>query len=376
VNTDPLRRRAIIALVLVNLLWGISFPAMKAINMVMEPSTAGTSDLAERSQIDLRRGLAEIVGERGGKDGPQSLSMASFNHHVLTASFLTCVRFSVSIALLFITVPRLFYGMTRSHWLMGLGTGLAFAPGLIMQNVGLNYVPASRSGFLTSLTVVTTPLVMIVVERRFPRRLVLVGVVVGLIGTAILTKLIEIDGLGVRVADDALSQLGPGDWLTIGAAFIFTAQILLIDRFSRRMPAGRLTPGMFVAALGVGAAVFGIGQLFQPDSPDSRSWVALLIDLRFITIVLVLSVFCTVLAFHWMNKYQAHVTPAQAALIYTTEPIFATIWAMILPNLISRLFEIGYPSERPGRELVIGGLFIVLGNALALWPRPEQGGHS
>jgi drug/metabolite transporter (DMT)-like permease len=69
-----------------------------------------------------------------------------------------------------------------------------------------------------------------------------------------------------------------------------------------------------------------------------------------------------------MNKYQGHVTPAQAALIYTTEPIFATGWAMFLPALISLLCGIDYASERPGRELLIGGLIIVLGNALALWP--------
>jgi drug/metabolite transporter (DMT)-like permease len=343
------------------LLWGISFPAMKAINMIMESSTGALAGPMKEEQ-------------RSAADPRPTSSLGSLNDHVLTASFLTCVRFSVSLALLFITVPRLFQGMTQSHWLMGIGTGLAFAPGLIMQNVGLNYVPASRSGFLTSLTVVTTPLVMVVLQRRLPRPLVLIGVAVGLVGTAILTKLIEIDGGSIHVPDDALSHLGPGDWLTITAAFIFTLQILLIDRFSRRMPAGRLTPGMFVAALGVGAVVFAIGHWFQTDSRDSRVWAKILVDPRFLTIVLVLSVFCTVLAFHWMNKYQGHVTPAQAALIYTTEPIFATIWAMILPDLISRFFSIGYPSERPGQELLIGGFIIVLGNALALWPRPTEHG--
>jgi drug/metabolite transporter (DMT)-like permease len=345
------RRRAIAALIVVNLLWGISFPAMKAINMVMEGSTA------ER-------------GKEGDAISSLSDEPADMVDHVQTASFLTAVRFTVSLVLLFVTLPRLFRDMSSSDWFRGIATGLTFTPGLIMQNVGLNYVPASRSGFLTSLTVVTTPLLMTVLERKLPRWTVLVGVIVGLLGTAVLTKLIEIDApLSVRLADDALSHLGLGDWLTMTAAFVFTAQILMIDRFSRRMPAGRLTPGMFAAALGVGALVFAMCHGFRSDAPDSGAWVGLLIDPRFLAVVLVLSVFCTVLAFHWMNKYQWHVTPAQAALIYTTEPIFATVWAMLLPGLVSGLFLINYPSERPGPELLVGGGIIVLGNALALWPQ-------
>jgi drug/metabolite transporter (DMT)-like permease len=73
-----------------------------------------------------------------------------------------------------------------------------------------------------------------------------------------------------------------------------------------------------------------------------------------------------------MNKYQGHVTPAQAALIYTLEPIFATLWAMILPDYFSTLLEIQYPSERPGWELIVGGLLVVTGNALALWPEKRR----
>jgi drug/metabolite transporter (DMT)-like permease len=72
------------------------------------------------------------------------------------------------------------------------------------------------------------------------------------------------------------------------------------------------------------------------------------------------------LAFHWMNKYQAHVSPAHAALLYTLEPIFATLWATLLPDLISPLVGLAYRSERPGVELVVGGGLILVGNAVAL----------
>jgi drug/metabolite transporter (DMT)-like permease len=99
-----------------------------------------------------------------------------------------------------------------------------------------------------------------------------------------------------------------------------------------------------------------------------KAWSDLLVNVPFLALVVVMSVFCTVLAFYWMNRYQAHVTPSQAALIYTLEPIFATVWAMFIPGLISPLIGLDYPSERPGWELGIGGLLVVIGNALALWP--------
>lgn len=365
-TSDPLRRRSIAALIAVNLLWGISFPAMKAANLVM--SEASGPSAGEAGSLS-----SDATDPNRPPQATNSLA-AEIHEHTLSASFLTAVRFALSLVVLGVCVPRLFLGMKWSYWWMGVFTGLAFAPGFIMQNVGLNYVPASRSGFLTSLSVVFTPLVVMVLERRLPRRLVLIGIAIGLVGTAILTGLVRIEGpMSIRLVNGALSELGPGDWLTIVAAAIFTVQILLIDSFSRRMPAGQLTPGMFVATLVFGAGVFLAGYGVKTPQRDIHYWVGLLADIRFLGLITVLIIFCTVLAFHWMNKYQGHVAPAQAALIYTTEPIFATLWAMVLPGLFSWVWGLTYESERPGRELVVGGLFIVLGNVLALWPARPRG---
>jgi len=344
VNSDPLRRRAIAALVIVNLLWGISFPAMKATNLIME-----------RHQASATSTEPTVPSHAVAK--------------VVAASFFMTVRFAAALVLLGLLVPRLFVGLTAEQWLMGAWTGLAFSAGFLLQIVGLNYIPASRSGFLTSLAVVFTPLLGIVFDRRAPRLPVAGGAVLALLGTAVLTGVLELGGPGgLRLAQDAFARVGPGDWLTTLAAFIFAIQIVLIDRFSRRMPAGRLTPGMFAATLAVGGAAFLAGQVWQPSSGGLAVWSGLLMDAPFLLLVLLMSLLCTVLAFHWMNKYQAHVSPAHAALIYTLEPIFATAWAMLLPGLISRLIDLSYPSERPGLELVVGGLLVVAGNALALWP--------
>jgi drug/metabolite transporter (DMT)-like permease len=356
---DPLRRRAILALVMVNLLWGISFPAMKATNMILEGS-AGTVGLGESAP--------EVEKPSPGNSAANALATRAMAQ-VTAACFLIVVRFSIALVLLGVYFPRLFVGLTLDQWRMGAWTGLAFAAGFVLQIVGLNYVPASRSGFLTSLSVVFTPLAMLAIERSLPRWSVVVGAAAALFGTAVLTGVFEVGGpVGLRVVAGATGKIGLGDWLTALAATVFTVQILLIDRYSRRMPAGKLTPGMFVATLAIGGIVFIGGHIIQPPADRLATWADLLISWRFMLLVLLMSVFCTVLAFYWMNKYQGHVTPAQAALIYTLEPIFATLWAMLLPDYFSTLLGLDYPSERPGLELVAGGLFVVFGNALALWP--------
>jgi drug/metabolite transporter (DMT)-like permease len=371
VPLDPLRRRAILALVMVNLLWGISFPAMKATNLLVEAQQAGN---AQPSPADKTM-LVESAVPRD--------TLAVATTQVTAACFLITVRFSIALVLLGLFFPRLFRGLTAEHWRMGAWTGLAFAAGFVLQIVGLNYVPASRSGFLTSLTVIFTPIAAVVIERRFPRVSVLFGAAAALVGTGILTGLFELTGpFGLRLASGALGRIGPGDWLTATAAGVFTLQILLIDRYSRRMSAGQLTPGMFVATLGIGVCLFVSGHAMQPPARGAAAWSGLLADLPFLVLVFVMSVFCTVLAFYWMNKYQAHVSPAQAALIYTLEPVFAALWAMILPDMITSLtnayvhssgaaaatFRLNYVSERPGWELLIGGSLVVLGNLLALLP--------
>ncbi len=343
------RRRAIAALVLVNALWGISFPVMTMINRVAERQLSVFLSTQSQSAVTASAAGARVVG----------------------AAFYMSVRFAIALALLGALMPGLFRRLTREHWRLGAWVGLSFAAGSILQIVALHEIPASRSSFLTSLAVVFTPLLMITVERRWPRRVVLAGVALALAGTAVLTGIVELGGrFGVRVAAEAATRWQLGDSLTTIAAFLFAVQIIQIDLFSRRMPTAQLTPGMFVATMGFGMVAVAVGGLALPNSAALPARFSLLQNIPFMTLTIVTSLLCTVAAFYLMNKYQPFVTPADAALIYTLEPVFATFWAMWLPGLVSPLVGLDYPSEQPGWQLTAGGLLVVAGNVLALWPTP------
>jgi drug/metabolite transporter (DMT)-like permease len=335
------RLQAILALILVNVLWGISFPLMRMINELMDravPAWPGTTS-----------GAAALVDQS------------------TRASFYMALRFTIAMVLLATAMPSLFRRLTRAEWLMGMGVGLPFAAGFLLQVAGLNELPASRSGFLTSLCVVFTPLLIIAVERRWPRPAVVMGAAIALLGTAFLTGLLVPDRrFGLHLAADSSSPLGIGDALTVAAAFLFGFQIIAIDVFARRMTSERLTPGMFLAVIVVAVVVFVASASLRPVPAGPSAWAGLLMHGPFLPLTAITSVFCSALAFRLMNTYQPEVSPVQAASIYTLEPVFATLWAMWLPGVLSPLVGLDYPSEGADQMLVLGGALIVLGNIVSL----------
>jgi drug/metabolite transporter (DMT)-like permease len=323
-------------------MWGISFPVMAMINEVMA-----------NHEMVLRDDADPLVAMQARLSG---------------ACFYGAVRFAAALVLLVVFLPGVFRGLNRSQWLMGMVVGLPFAAGFVLQIVALNEIPPSRSGFLTSLAVVFTPLLVLALGRRLPGKRVVVGAVLALLGTAVLTGACEIaGGLGLRLAPDLSEKIGLGDWLTILSALLFSVQILVIDTFSRAMPPERLTPGMFlvvIAALALASAAVS----WWGWGPALHVRMAQLFDPGFWHLTLITSFFCTVLAFYLMNKYQGHLSPAHASLLYTLEPIFATLWAMLLPDLLSPYYGLRYPSEELALGLVVGGSLVLLGNVVALLP--------
>src|SRR5690242_8008143 len=108
------RSRAILALVLVNVLWGISFPLMRMINGLMD---------------------------RAVPAGPGATSGAAAIADQLTrASFYMALRFSIAMVLLATVMPSLFRRLARAEWLMGMGVGLPFAAGFLLQEIGRAHV--------------------------------------------------------------------------------------------------------------------------------------------------------------------------------------------------------------------------------------------
>jgi drug/metabolite transporter (DMT)-like permease len=325
-------------LILVNAIWGVTFPMMKGLNY----------------QVDHHFGVTDVT--------------ASGWLRASSAAWMISIRFSLALAMFTV----FFHGVMRRvrwpHALCGMAMGVFFFSGLLVQVIGLGTISASRSGFLTSLAVVFTPLFSTVLRQRLPRRSVLIGVALALIGVAVLTEMLLFQNGSVVIAEDVFHRWTWGDSLTILGACFFSGHILLVDAFGKKYESIAFTPSMFATAATLGGITFAILKNQVPEIPIDQSWTSLVIQPSFIGLIAVLGLFPSLLAFAWMNKYQPYLSAGQAAVIYTSEPFFASIWAMFLPGFLAVWCAVPYFNETFSTPLLMGGVLILAANVLALWP--------
>lgn len=133
-----------------------------------------------------------------------------------------------------------------------------------------------------------------------------------------------------------------GDILMAIAAVCYSIYLILNSKFTKSVES--ISYGVY--QLGV-AGVFGaIFTLFfeTPQLPSTNlGWVA----------VLGLGVICTAFCFIAQAVVQQYTSPTHTGLIFSLEPIFAAIFAMI------------FLGEALTIQLLIGGAFILIGNFVA-----------
>jgi hypothetical protein len=171
----------VIALVIVNALWGFSFPVVKVLN----------------EMSDLHFGLQH--------------EHQSTVFRVIVSAWMIATRFTLALLLLVIFWNSLIRNATRQEWIAGFYIGLMFYCGLVLQVIGLATIPASRSGFLTSLTAVFTPLFGALIFRKYPTKWMVFGTALAVLGVVVLTGLVVQTPTGIGLAPDAADRRYPYD---------------------------------------------------------------------------------------------------------------------------------------------------------------------
>ncbi|GIL39002.1 DMT family transporter [Roseiterribacter gracilis] len=196
-------------------------------------------------------------------------------------------------------------GDARS-WRYGAAIGVFLFLGALVQQIGLLHTTVTNGGFLTSLYVLTTPVLGFLLFREMPHRVIWPGAALALAGTWLLGG-----GLG---------QLNWGDALiTIGAIF-WGMQILLLGRGSRAT--GRpllLSVQQFAVTAALGLLV---AALFEPISVAAVRGAA--IELLYA------GVLSGGLAFALQAVGQRHTPNADAAIILSAEAPLASLFGILL----------------------------------------------
>jgi drug/metabolite transporter (DMT)-like permease len=260
------------------------------------------------------------------------------------------MRFSVSALLIGLWAGRRLGQMTRLEIWQGLGLGSFGGIGILLQTDGVQHTAASTSAFLTQCYCIFIPVTLAIHRRKWPGIALSLCCAMVLSGMAILSN---IDFMQLR--------MGRGEWESILGSLLFTGQILWLER--PLYHGNRTEPVTFVMFVVIALLTLPV-LLMTGTTP--REWIEVWATWPAIWLIGFLTLCCTLATYTLMNYWQPHLPATQAGLIYCCEPLFTSLFALWIPNLLSTAFQVDYPNEAINTRLLIGGGLITAANLIAL----------
>lgn len=325
---QQLHFKAVRMLALTTIFWSLSFPLVKALSILQTQLLPGSSSWFHAGLTAFTRfGLAALIllpfllkqRARDGADG--------------------------------VVAPRSSRRLTRSELSQGVGLGFFGGGGILLQMDGLGHTDASTSAFVTQTYCVLVPIIVAFRDRKAPAPRIILATIIMLAGIAVLSRF-----------NPRTFHLGRGEAETLISAFFFAGQILWLERpkFHGNDPM-RFSVVMFLVMAAMSAPIVVLTWRTPSDVLVCYS------NVHLIAFVAAITFFCTIIAFVAMNKWQPFVPATEAAIIYGTEPVWASVLALFLPAWLSAWAAITYPNETLTRELLIGGPLVLAANLLLQW---------
>ena len=248
---------------------------------------------------------------------------------------------AVRMAIAAVVLGAMFFRQQRSLSAGALRAGFAIGTllwlGYEFQSAGLVYTTASKSAFVTGVSVVLVPLLLAAAGRRV-HPLTLAGVAAACAGLYLLC-IPAAEGTSTAFHSTALSGLNRGDLLTLGCALSFAFEIIVLGRAAQRYSFAQLVP--------VQISVCAAWMLLSV--PIAELHVFLRLTPGLMAALAYTAIPGTVACFIIQAWAQRYTPPTHAALIFSLEPVFAALISYLL---------IG---ERLGRRGLLGGTLILAG---------------
>tara|TARA_B100001013_G_scaffold114372_1_gene65776 strand:- start:341 stop:1192 length:852 start_codon:yes stop_codon:yes gene_type:complete len=235
------------------------------------------------------------------------------------------LRFTIAGILTLVIVNKSIFTLTKTEIIGGLICGFCLFCGYAFQNFGLMQTSASKSAFITSVSVLMVPIILYLFNIQKVKMKVWFAVVLATIGLYILL-------------DPRGGMINWGDILTFGCAMGFAVHIIFQGYYVKKNV--RVLPFFLIQAWVVVGLSFINSLLFEP--------IFAIWSPRLISALLVTGIAATFIAILLMIWAQQILNPSETAIIFSLEPVFATVFAIIFAGEILGLW--GY----------IGGGLIVL----------------
>ncbi|RCS29157.1 DMT family transporter [Rhodanobacter denitrificans] len=250
------------------------------------------------------------------------------------ADFLA-VRFVVAALAMLLLFPRAVLRLGRGLLLRGLLLGTIYGAGQLLQTWGLSLIAPSVSGFATGMYVVFTPILAMLLLGQRMAGVVWLAVALATVGLALLS----LNGVSVDL----------GVWLTLASAALYALHIVLLGQWSRQGEAFGLSAVQMVAIAAVCLLATAPHGPVLP--PDRSAWLA----------VLYMALIAGAGAMLVQTWAQSHLPATRAAIVMTTEPVFAAAFAVLLGSDVVSW-----------RMLFGGGLILAAMYLVELMPRRNE----
>ncbi|TPE47734.1 DMT family transporter [Maribrevibacterium harenarium] len=217
----------------------------------------------------------------------------------------------------------------------GLIAGSVLFAGATLQQIGLLYTTAANAGFITTTYMLIVPIAGLFLRHHIERQ-TWVGIILALVGLYVLTV-----GPNLTVQKgDAIEFLG---------AFFWAAHVLIVGHYSTKVP--------IVTFSVIQLVVVACGSWIMALAFETVSWEA--IEVSWVAIAYA-GIASSAIAYTLQTLGQKQVAPSSAALILSTEAVFAAIggWWLMDETLSSR--------ELAGCGLIFVGMMI------SQWPKRKR----
>lgn len=214
---------------------------------------------------------------------------------------------------------------SRAEWRAGAALGAIMGVSVCAVIIGQVYTTAAKSAFITSLTTPLVPFVAFVLVRARPNAENLAGVVLASLGGVLI------------LAPQGASVFNAGDVITLCCTLLFATHMTLLSVYARRHDVGSLT----VVQITTAAALISLfwlalqisgGFIDAKTLPEAfaREFEPLVWSAPFVWRLLYTIVVATVLNYLIWTWAQARMSATHAAIILSLEPVFATIFAVLM----------------------------------------------
>jgi len=255
----------------------------------------------------------------------------------IPATDYAALRYGIALVVLVAIAPKALR-MPRKVALQAAVIGVVFAVAQLTQVWGLREVSASVSGFITGLYVVVTPLLGALMFKVRTKGTAWAAVALATVGLAVMSVSI---GTGVL--------LGRGEWMTLISAVLWGVHITLVGHWVSQENVMSLT----IVSIAVAVVIFLAGALRDgltlPSTTSDWIWM-----IYFGVVVGAI----TELGQFWA---QIHVPATLAAVLMVTEPLWATVFALL------------FGGETLTLRLVVGGGLMITAMVISVWAsRPDS----